>query len=198
MTRPARHVKTVASLAAVALVSLAASDALAVERQWQVGGGVGWAHVTRGDYSGSSIGPSLHLSYGLTDMFNVLVETSHVPVVLSGTLPSGEHGDLPRTFALQTAATGLAYTLDVVRIVPYVGALVGGSRMSAGQKTIGAFRGGEGIDYRVDLVLALGADYHVTRELAVGVALRLHEMPGGGDAQSATQAFVRAGYLWGW
>lgn len=190
--------KTWASLAAVALVSLSALDARAVERQWQAGAGVGWAHVARGDFSGSSFGPSLHLSYGLTDMFNVMVETSHVPVVLRGPLPSGERGPLPRTFALQTATAGVAYTLDVVRLVPYVGVLVGGARMSAGQKTLGAFRGTEGVDTRVDLVLALGADFHVTRELAVGVALRWHEMPGGDESQSSTQAFVRAGYVWGW
>ncbi len=187
-----------ASLAAAALVGLTALDAAAVERQWQVGAGLGWAHVKRGDFSGSSVGPSLHLSYGLTDMFNVMVETSHVPVVLSGALPSGQHGAVPRTFALQTATAGIAYTLDVLRIVPYAGVLVGGARMSAGQKTVAAFRGTEGVDYRPDLVLALGADYHVTRELAVGVALRLHEMPGGDEAQSSTQALVRAGYVWGW
>lgn len=198
MTNPALLVKTLASLACAAAVALTAVDALAVERQWQVGGGAGYAHVKRGDFSGSSVGPEFHLSYGLTDMFNVLVETSHTPVVLRRTLSTGETETPSRTFALQTAATGLAYTLDIVRIVPYAGVLVGGSRMSAGQRTIGAFRGTEGLDYRVDLVIAVGADYQVTRDLAVGLALRLHEMPGGGESQSSTQAFLRAGYVWGW
>lgn len=197
MTNPALVVKKPASLAALAVVLLVAADASAVERQWQVGGGLGYSYVKRGAYSGASVGPAFHLSYGLTDMFNLLVETSHTPVTLEGTLPTGEEGKLPRTYALQTATTGLAYTLDVVRIVPYAAVLVGGSRMSGGQKTIGAFRGTEGIDYRVDLVLALGADYQITRDLAVGLAFRAHEMPGH-DNQLSTQAVLRAGYVWGW
>ncbi|MCC6646541.1 MAG: outer membrane beta-barrel protein [Polyangiaceae bacterium] len=189
--------KLAAHLAALAFVSLSAADAHAVERQWQAGAGLGWARIARGDFTGSSVGPTLHLSYGLTDMFNVIAETSHVPVVLRGPLPSGERGELPRTFALQTAAAGVAYTLDVVRLVPYAGLLVGGARMSAGQKTIGALRGTEGVDTRLDLVLALGADYHVTRDLAVGAAVRLHEMPGS-TSQSAAHVLLRAGYVWGW
>ena len=72
--------------------------------------------------------------------------------------------DRPST--LWNADAGLIYKLDIVRFVPYFGALVGGYVLSGGSLP-GALPlpGGE---------LAVGGDYLLSRRWAVGLAIREH------------------------
>lgn len=203
------------SLAAllVALAALGATTtASAYERQWRAGGGLGYVGFKRGDFTGSSLGAELDLTYGLSDMFNLLAEVSVSPLYLTGpgpSIPAAKAGDpptqgddvtLPDKYALTTATVGVAYTLDVLRWVPYAGLLVGYGRFSQadGQGTFAAIAGKKGAESRFDTVLAVGLDYQITREWGTGLALRLHAMPGKDETQAAFQGWLRLAYSWGW
>jgi hypothetical protein len=150
--------------------------AQAFERQWHAGLDAGFAELARIDKS-AGIGGGGHLAYGLSDAFNALFEV-----------------DVTRQFDAHTtvasAAVGAAYTLDVTRLVPYGGVLIGGYHLFADLPANAL--GVQG---------ALGLDYGISRSWAVGLQVRFHkslwtwsDAPGG---FSYTTAFVRAEYVWG-
>ena len=160
-----------------ALVALAAfalgSPASAFERQWHVGIDGGYANLFEDGASG--YGGGAHLSYGLSDAFNALLEVdvtrhpSERVTVWSGTV-------------------GAAYTLDIARVVPYLGVL-GGAYKLAGDlsKFAPGVKGIAGLDYQLD------------RHWAVGLELSMQGIfasaPVGTLAYATT--FLRAEYIWG-
>jgi hypothetical protein len=93
------------------------TTALALDRQLLLGGDVSYAQEFV-DESGPGAGTGLHVSYGLTDA----VAVGGIVGWAGHAARSGEELDLRSTV---TAAAGLYFVLDVIRIVPYLGLLVG-------------------------------------------------------------------------
>ena len=189
--------KVTLSLALAAV--LVAPSTSAFERQWHAGGGVGLVELKRGDFSGAALGAELDLTYGLSDMFNAMFEASYSPHVLTGPIPGpvdmkgvpGPSVDvkLPGKFESLTTVAGVAYTLDVLRWIPYVGVLAGTSYVHGPKLS----------EVRFDWAIALGLDYQVARPLSVGLALRWHDAPSKSDPDTMLfQAWLRAAYTWGY
>jgi hypothetical protein len=160
-----------AQLTIAAAVLATAPSAAAFERQWHLGADFGAATLSRGEGSTGLAGGG-HLAYGLSDAFNAMLE-----------IDASHHLSLGRN--VYSASLGAAYTIDITRWVPYVGALVGGYRMygSNGRDSIG-------------VQLALGMDYQVARHWAAGLQFRLHEILTG-ETATYTTTLVRIEYLWG-
>jgi hypothetical protein len=133
-----------------ALSSFFAAEASAFERQWHAGADVGFADLL-GDRGSIGWGAGGHMAYGLTDAFNALLDVTW-----------SHHGAVRTNVA--SAALGAAYTLDVTRIVPYGGALVGGYRVS-----------GDSTANVLGVQLVLGADYQWSRQFALGLEVRWHQ-----------------------
>ena len=161
-------------LVTAGLLLLASRRAEAFERQWHAGVDAGYASLF-GDHSSGGIGAGAHLGYGLTDAFNALLEVdySHHPSAHSDVWSSG---------------LGVAYTLDVARIVPYAGLLVGGYKLTGDLSKTAP--GGQ---------IALGVDYQIDRHWAAGLQIRMHTIfasaPVGTLVYGTT--FLRFEYLWG-
>lgn len=199
------------SVALATAVLVAAKGAHAFERQFHAGGGLGVVEMKRGDFSGPAIGVELDLTYGLSDIFNVMVETSYSPHILTGSV-AGKPDDkgnpgpsvnvrLPGSFHAFSAATGIAYTLDVLRWIPYIGILGGVSYVSGkcDQVTVDLKCTGEVSDVRPEWVLALGLDYQINRSLSAGLALRWHDAPSKSSPDTMLfQAWGRVAYTWGY
>jgi hypothetical protein len=158
--------------AAVAVLALS-RHAGAFERQWHAGIDGGFAYLA-GDRGSAGWGTGGHLAYGLNDAFNAMLD-----------LGFSHHGETN----VLSGALGAAYTLDVTRLVPYGGVLVGGYRLTGG------------LANALGVQLALGADYQLSRHWAVGLELKWHRSlwtwSNTIDSVSYTTAFVRAEYLWG-
>jgi hypothetical protein len=157
----------------LAIVLLSAGEAGAFERQWHLGVDAGYAALFENGPSG--FGGGAHLGYGISDAFNALLELDVTRHPSAGT-------------TVWSGATGIAYTLDVARAVPYGGVLAGVYRLSGDLAATAP--GGQ---------LVLGLDYALERNWAVGVQVRLHTIfaadPVGTAAYLTT--FLRAEYLWG-
>ena len=160
-------------------------EAHAFERQWHVGIDGGYAVVFEDGMSG--FGGGAHAAYGLSDSFNAMLEldiTRHP----GGSVALGA-GEGARVFALDTIASGaagVAYTIDVARAVPYIGIL------AAGYRSVPLFPLAPGGQF------ALGLDYQLERNWAIGAQLRMHTIFTAdlGTVAYAT-TFLRLEYLWG-
>lgn len=193
----------VSLLLVVALLWPAAASAH--ERKLHAGGGLALSGVQRDPYAGSAIGLVGSARYELTDQFLVLAELTAAPYNLVRPAPDPcpeppaacEPTAYPfRSYGL-TATAGLAYTIDVTRLMPYVGVMVGGSRLSAGDTGWKALLGQRAQENRFDFVLALGADYQLSPALALGGGVRLHSAPPGGVTE-ITQLFFHVQRTFAW
>ena len=167
-----------AALSAATLLVATAGEAY--ERQWHVGGGVSYA-LASGDPPLHGVGPNAHLTYGLTDAFNLALE-------LQGTVhPSREIG-------IANAAAGVAYVFDVLQWVPYVGLMAGGYYVGtfASDCVAGC------TDLRVGGSVPFGLDYQVSRSFAVGFAGREHLILGADGLTNLLTLGLRAEYIWGY
>jgi opacity protein-like surface antigen len=169
------------ALATAAVVLTLASRADAFERQWHAGVDLGLAAISWNDEIRSGLGGGIHVAYGLTDSYNLMLEL--------GTSSHAIYADRP-VLRANHGALGMAYTLDVISWVPYVGLLVGGYRFSGAEL--------EEAEHRLGFQGALGLDYRPSRSWAVGVQLRYHTF-----AQEPLQthymtSFARFEWLWGW
>jgi hypothetical protein len=158
-----------------ALVLLfAPSRASAFERQWHAGVDAGYASLF-GDHSAAGFGGGGHLAYGLSDAFNALLELDFTRQPNANT-------------SVYSAGLGVVYTLDVARLVPYGGLLAAGYKL-AGDLSATA-PGGQ---------IALGVDYEIERQFAIGLEFRMHTIfashPVGTLAYATT--FLKFEYLWG-
>lgn len=207
--RPKRPLSPPALAALAALASLAApplaAPCHAFERQWHAGGGFGVGAFSRGDRSG--VGPvlDLNLSYGLTDQFNLLgeitlgsfgVSAPDPPAPVPGQPPPPPPPAGPGNYSYQSAVVGVAYTLDVLRWVPYGGVFVGAARLGAGEGFGGALGGDAYRRIALDVGAGVGLDYQVTRELALGAVVRYHRVFVDPSA-SLFYGGLRAQYTWG-
>jgi hypothetical protein len=177
---------TLLSAVALALVAfLAPSRATAFERQWHAGAGAGYALLgDGGSYPG--VGASLHLTYGLTDAFNALVEVDTA---------SHPGGDL----MFLGGSAGAAYVVDILQWVPYIGIAVGGYDVvllgpcgGPGEQACHTGKLGASVPF--------GLDYMFSRSFAAGLAGKYTLLvPGAEDGPgSYFTAIVRAEFIWGY
>jgi hypothetical protein len=163
-----------ASSCAAAIVLLTSFRAEAFERQWHAGVDAGYASLF-GDASSGGFGGGAHLAYGLSDAFNALLDVDFT-----------RHGNA--NTSIWSAGAGVAYTLDVARIVPYAGLMLGGYKLTGDLSTTAP-----------GLQIPLGIDYHLDRSWAIGAQFRMHTIfaadPVGTLAYATT--FARVEYLWG-
>ena len=181
---PRKSILAAATVAALAV--LAPDDAAAFERQWRAGGGVGLAGLTEFQGAFSSPAAGLHLAYGVSDMFDVMLE-----------LNSSSHSIVADSRStVYSASAGLAYKLDVIEWVPYFAVLVGYYRFAGPSPFESPNQAGAG--------LALGIDYAFERSFAVGAQIRYHgfmdDLPasvlGTGEGPYFT-SLLRFEYRWG-
>lgn len=174
-------------LAAAAAVAAAASlpgEASAFERQWHVGAGAGYSpYITPAGVTLHGFGGGLHLTYGLSDTINFLA-LADVTVHPATT----DHGQPVDGVLLGGGSVGLGYVFDVLQIVPYFGAAVGGYYLASPTNAGG----------RLALTVPFGIDYQLSRSFALGVAgeYKLLFLDPAGVGQRFT-AFLRAEYIWG-
>jgi hypothetical protein len=180
-------------IAALALAGavLASTEARATEKEHHLGGDLGLSLLSIQDKSTVDLGAGVgaHYAYGLSDQFNFLAELNGSIVAL------GSQGDdkTPRTrpTTLSTAGVGVSYVLDITQWVPYFGVLAGAGLMTGG--TLDAAL------VLPDAQVAVGLDYRINHDWAVGIAGRQHffftDM---NNYPSYTNVFARFEYTWGW
>jgi hypothetical protein len=163
------------------------ANARAVEHQHELAVDVGTGILAISDKSAPDVGPTfgIHYGYGITDMFNLAVEVHYT--VLELAVPTTGPPTLPGT--MWNAAAGLQYVVDVMRWVPYLGALGGVYWMQGG--TIGSY-------VQPGAQLTIGLDYLVTPKWAIGFEGSEHFLFTQMSVfPSYTTAFVRTMFLFG-
>ena len=176
---------------AFAIALLSPSTASAVEHQHHIGvdGGVAFISIDQKPTLSVGAGGGIHYTYGLTDAFNLLVEGAFCGVALQ----EDQEPKHNRATMIENVGVGVAYTLDVVRWIPYVGVLASGFSLHGGSI--------QDVRFAAGATIAVGLDYQVMRgpkHLAVGLAVRQHFMLSDlADYPSYTQIFLRAEYVWG-
>lgn len=192
-------------LAVLGASSSVATTASAYERQYKLGLGLGIETLKLSSDTtlhGSAPGLQADVSYGVSDMFNVFAEVGATAPKMTRdaySVRAAKEGDpatqVPETavdgrFTMFTGHVGAAYTLDVLRWVPYAGLGVGATHIRHAEA--GAAQ------TRLSTVIALGLDYAWSRELQLGAAVRLVAAPGTKESWTSYQGFLRVGYTWGW
>ncbi len=166
------------ALAAVVALSFAASPARAFEREWHLGGSIGYAPLFNPSLHG--FGGGIHLARGMTDSFNLVGEldvTYH---------PAGK-------LVIPSAAVGGTFNFDVLQVVPYVGALVGVADEAVVSGCTASCNA-----VKLNLEVPFGADYQVSRAFSIGLAGRLQVFLANGPASVTVGPFFRAEYTWGY
>lgn len=145
----------------IALVTIAAlctrvSNAHAFENVWHAGADAGWVVPTTSYHPGFGYG--LHGAYGLSDVFDLRL-----------TLSTSRHGPHPTQAAagsanLTQATLGIAYKLDVLSWIPYLGVRAGGMFWSAPPASGYA-------PNSATLGVMLGVDYFFARRFAAGLEI---------------------------
>jgi hypothetical protein len=183
--------RPVAVLAGIAALACA-PGAGAVEREHHVGVDAGYSMLVIGDKSTPDVGAGVgvHWTYGLSDAFNLIADASWSLVAI-GEKAVDQNTPRTRPASVTTANAGVAYVLDVLQWVPWVGVLAGGY----------AFTGGtiHGTTVLPGGAIALGLDYRLSRSWVVGASGRQHAFPfDSSKYPSFTQVFARVEYTWGW
>jgi hypothetical protein len=122
-----------------------------------------------------------HLTYGLSDAFNLRVNAD---VAAFDRLP-------PASYALLWSGTvGLEYVLDIMNLVPTVGVSTG---------AMGVFKEAERHDLYLGLEIPAGLGYQLLPELTVGAEFRYRLLLFGTDVGPLSLLTVlgRAEYVWG-
>jgi len=141
-------------LVAGVLSVLVSGEAAAFGNQWHAGAKAGFA--TQSD---KDIGPAvgIHGAYGLSDMFDAEIEVL-----------GSRNGGVAGTSQLFSATAGVAYKIDVLRWIPYVGLLGGYYDYMQAPGPHGE-SGGE-----FGMALQVGLDFLVTRDVALSLDFRPH------------------------
>jgi hypothetical protein len=157
----------------------AAPSAHAFERQWHVGAGAG---VSNGQ--GLKLSPALaaYAAYGLSDVFDVRLELT----------ARGYHIGSEQNPNALSAMVGVAYKIDVLSWVPWVGVYAGYQAFLDPPRPALTFK-------QRDVALGFGAglDYGFSRSFGVGASLRFDDALTRADT-STFDALLRAEYRWGW
>jgi hypothetical protein len=119
--------------------------------------------------SPSGGGGILHASYGLTDAVSLQIMGGATAHPLAAVMDDMTMKTLPAgTLLTWQVSAGVAYALDIVRIVPFFEASLG---------VLGTYtRTSAGVQSKLNAgaAIGLGADYLISRRWAVGVAIRYH------------------------
>jgi hypothetical protein len=160
-------------------LSVWSGSARAFEREWHLGAGAG---VSGGE--GLDLSPALgaYAAYGLSDTFDARLELTARGYHLG-------HTENPNGLS---AMVGLAYKLDVLRWVPWVGAYVGYLGFFEAPRLDLPFK-----QHDAALGVGVGLDYGWSRQLGLGVTLRLDQALTRMET-SSFDALLRAEYRWGW
>jgi hypothetical protein len=180
-------------LAPFVLVAAWSSEASAYERQWQAGLGVGYALLMNGGSipvkptSLHGFGSSLSITYGLTDAINIIGHADF----------SAHPGDAP--VVIGGGSAGIAYVLDVLRWVPWVGLTVGGYAVSAREPCV-ATNDVSCTAGRFGLSVPFGLDYQLSRSFSIGANGRYGLLLAGNQigVDQTIAGFIRAQYIWGY
>jgi hypothetical protein len=181
-----------AALTAVTLSLVAAPrDAHAVERQHHIGLAPSLSLLKVDDKSTMSVGMggSLYYTYGLSDQLNLMAEFNSSIVALD---QQQDTPDTPRTrpATVDHLSVGLGYVIDVLRWVPYIGALPGVYRLGGGTLDGSLFLPGA--------ALAVGLDYQLSRHWAIGAAAHQHFLfTKMSTYPTYTTVLLRLEYMWG-
>jgi len=180
-------------LAPLVLIAATSSEASAYERQWQAGFSAGYVHFM--NRQGTAVTPSVlpgfgasfSLTYGLSDAWNLIghIDTSVHP----GGAPVVAYG----------GGAGVAYVIDVVRWVPWLGVTVGGYGVSALDPCV-ATTDAPCTNGRLGLSLPFGLDYQLSRRFSIGFGGRYGLLLFGNQnkVDQTVSVMARFQYIWGY
>jgi Outer membrane protein beta-barrel domain len=179
-------------LATIAATLAVTGEAKAIERQHHVGIGPSVDLLSIDDKSTLDVGAGvgLHYTYGINDQFNFMLEAG------SAIVAANQEQDTPETPRTRPAGVdrtgvGVGYVIDVLQWVPYIGVLASGYRLSGG--TI------DGSLFIPGAEVAVGLDYQLSRQWAVGVAIRQHLLlTKMSTYPTYTTGLIRLEYMWGY
>ena len=183
-------------LAPVVALGLAfAGESRAFERQQHIGVDLGVTLLSAADAPSVNLseGIGAHYTYGLTDAFNLVAEASASFYSWKSAISTDPKAPTPHTLpgTIAGAGIGAVYIFDVLRWVPYAGALIGGDYLGGGNLDSAFFA--------PDLQIAIGCDYQITRSWALGVGYRQHMLLTKMTAYPSYSFFaIRGEYVWGW
>jgi hypothetical protein len=180
-----------------------ARGAGAVEGEHQLGVNIGVPMLTISEPTTGKTtieaGPAfgIHYGYGITDQFNLLVEVQYAVLFGAATTPMSATGSTTPSNAstvdpgqLWSADAGLTYVLDVLRWVPYFGAMAGGYLFQGGALPASVLLPGAEI--------VVGLDYLVTPRWAVGFEFNEHFLFTVSNVYTSyTTGFLRTEFRWG-
>ncbi len=180
--------RVIALLVAVLAVAFARA-AGAVEQEHHIGVDLGLGMLTISDQSAPDVGATfgVHYTYGLTDQFNLLAEVQYSRVAFNAIDP----GDPPtHPSNVWDADVGAAYVFDVLRWVPYIGALGGAYVLDGG--TIPGNLVLPGVEF------VLGLDYLLTPRWSVGFEASEHMLFTDVSLYTSfTNVVARGEFVWG-
>ena len=175
---------------AIALL-LVAGSAGALEHQHHLGLDPSLSMLKVDDKSSMSVGGGLgaHYTYDVDDQFLFLAEVNYSRVAADQQqdFPESPH---TRPADVAYAMTGVGYVIDVMRFVPYLGALIGGYRLSGGTL--------DGPLIIPGAEAAVGLDYQITPHFTAGVGGRQHFLLTRlSTYPTYTTVLLRVEYVWG-
>lgn len=191
------------SLGALALFALfAPRRAEAYEKQWHVGASLGYTALMGQNPTRHGLGGGLHLTYGLSDAFNLMVEADLSGHFARADVPAVKADETARPAqdgALFTrAGAGVGYVFDVLQWVPYIGLVAGAADVINLGPLCGATDQAPCHDLRLNLAVPFGLDYSINRSISIGVGGRYQLLISGQPLMHALGAFARVEYVWGY
>lgn len=182
-------------LAAALFVVALPRTASAFERQWHLGAGLGWVVPKDAYTSGPAV--ALHLAYGISDMFDARVEVRsslHDLEAPASSASAEERALGGGRNSFSQAMVGLAYKVDVIEWVPYLGVRAGYYRFGATPPLAKFPIGKEYARQGGSLGTMLGVDYAFSRSAAIGAEVDYDTLLPRGGAFSAS---LHVEYRWG-
>ncbi len=178
--RPKRVVLLLGGALAVTFTTASAS---AFERQWHFGADAGIALANGTLKSGPALG--VHAAYGLSDVFDLRLELGGSQQTIKPR--NDEERKEPLVAELYAARLGLAYKLDVIQWIPYLGVTAGvlGTTADLPLGSLGPCLG-----------LVGGLDYAATRSIGLGIAATADYALD--QTLTQTTLLFRAEYRFGW
>jgi hypothetical protein len=178
---------------ALAAILVAAPNAHAIERQHHLGlaPALGILSIDRKSTSSVGLGGAVHYAYGLTDQLNLSVEASSV-VVAADQKRDFPYSPRNRPSTVDNLSAGVAYVIDILRWVPWIGVHAGVYRLAGGEAMAESL-------FLPGASAGVGLDYQLNRQFAIGVAGRQHFMFTKLDTYpSYTTVLLRLEYMWGY
>jgi hypothetical protein len=179
--------KRVLLLSLLAALAALGTDARAAGSVKRVGVQAGFAGVSGNEGTFSGYGGAVTFGWGLSDSFTLAANATGTSNQIAA---SGG-----RSLVL-SQALGIEYALDVIQVVPYVGAYGSVYEISGGGVKERQLKwGGE---------LALGINWIYSRDFTFGIDFRGHVLPEdfikAPDSPSPfyITSFLKAEYTWGW